>query len=180
VAYSYICYEVTASGVFINLKRGSPGVHLRGAGHFGHKTLRHRDTSAPQNWCQSLRRIAGGAVSHRNCPGSKCSGFSSITALVSKCLEIGAKVSQSVLIPKCLVAEVPGNPFQVYIFKCSNFSINIKNYYNFFTSNGGSVAVCRSQAVHVREMQQVFSDADQQTTSRAYTRRLQTGLLVVR
>ena len=46
---------------------------------------------------------------HRNCPGSKCPGFSSITALVSKCLEIGAEVSQSVLMPKCLVAEVSGN-----------------------------------------------------------------------
>jgi len=61
-------------------------------------------------------------VSHRNCPGSKCPGFSSITALVSKCLvptflgflvskcvEIGAEVSQSVLMSKCLVAEVSGN-----------------------------------------------------------------------
>jgi len=61
--------------------------------HFGIKTL--WDTSAPQNWCRSLRRITGGAVSHRNCPGSKCPGFSSITALVSK----------------CLVAEVSGNPY---------------------------------------------------------------------
>jgi len=31
------------------------------------------------------------------------------TFLVSKCLEIGAEVSQSVLMPKCLVAEVSGN-----------------------------------------------------------------------
>jgi len=31
------------------------------------------------------------------------------TFLVSKCLEIGAEVS-SVLMPKCLVAEVSGNP----------------------------------------------------------------------
>jgi len=30
--------------------------------------------------------------------------------LVSKCLETGAEVSQSVLMPKCLVAEVSGNP----------------------------------------------------------------------
>ena len=57
-----------------------------GAGHFGHKTLRHRVNSAPLNWCRSLSRITGGAASHRNCPGSKCPGFSSITALVSKCL----------------------------------------------------------------------------------------------
>jgi len=32
------------------------------------------------------------------------------TFLVSKCLETGAEVSQSVLMPKCLVAEVSGNP----------------------------------------------------------------------
>jgi len=29
----------------------------------GSRTLRHRDTSAPQNWCRNLRRITGGAVS---------------------------------------------------------------------------------------------------------------------
>ena len=74
----------------------------RGAGHFGHKTLRHRDTSAPQNWCRSLRRITGGAVCHRNCPGSKCPGFSSITALVSKC-PVTRCWCRSVLrpVPKC-------------------------------------------------------------------------------
>ena len=84
--------------------------------HFGIKTL--WDTSAPQNWCRRLRRITGGAVSHRNCPGSKWPGFSSITAVVSKCLvprfwcrsvETGAEVSQSVLMPKYLVTEVSGN-----------------------------------------------------------------------
>ena len=75
---------------------------VRGAGHFGHKTLRHRDNSAPQNWCWSLRRITGGGVSHRNCPGSKCPGFSSITALVSKCL-VPRFWCRSVLrpVPKC-------------------------------------------------------------------------------
>ena len=31
------------------------------------------------------------------------------TFLVSKCLETGTEVSQSVLMPKCLVAEVSGN-----------------------------------------------------------------------
>ena len=68
----------------------------------GHKTFRHRDTSAPQNWCRSLSRITGGAMSHRNCPGSKCPGFSSITALVSKCL-VPRFWCQSVLrpVPKC-------------------------------------------------------------------------------
>jgi len=70
-----------------------------GAGHFGHKTPRHNR----HNRCRSLRRITGGAVSYRNCPGSKCPGFSSITALVSKCVETGAEVSQSVLMPKCPV-----------------------------------------------------------------------------
>jgi len=34
---------------------------------------------------------------------------SRITFLASKCLEIGAEVSQSALMPKCLVAEVSGN-----------------------------------------------------------------------
>ena len=80
----------------------SAGAHSPGAGHFGHKTLRHRDTSEPQNWCRSLRRITGGAVSHRNCLGSKCPGFSSITALVSKCL-VPRFWCRSVLrsVPKC-------------------------------------------------------------------------------
>jgi len=73
-----------------------------GAGHFGYKTLRHRDTSAPQNWCRSLRGITGGAVSHWNCPGSKCPGFSSIMALVTRCL-IPRFWCRSVLrsVPKC-------------------------------------------------------------------------------
>jgi len=77
-------------------------VPLLTAGHFDHKTLRHRDTSAPQYWCRSLRRIIGGAVSHRNCPGSKCPGFSSITALLSKCL-VPRFWCRSVLrsVPKC-------------------------------------------------------------------------------
>jgi len=64
-----------------------------------------------------------GAVSHRKCPGSKCPGFSSITALVSKCLEIGAEVSQSVLMPKCLVAEVSGNRHCYYQY----WHCNIQN-----------------------------------------------------
>ena len=68
----------------------------------GSRTLRPQDTSAPQNWCRSLRRITGGTVSDRNCPGSKCPGFSSITALVSKCL-VPRFWCQSVLrsVPKC-------------------------------------------------------------------------------
>jgi len=80
--------------------------------HFGHKTLRPQDTSATRHFGTTKlvpRRITGGAVSHRNCPGSKCPSFSSITALVSKCLEIGAEVSQSVLMPKCVMAAVSSN-----------------------------------------------------------------------
>jgi len=89
-----------------------------GTGHFGHKTLRHRDTSAPQNWCRSLSRITGGAVSSELSwvevsrlfldHGTRVE-VSRTTFLVSKCLGIGAEVSQSVLMPKCLVAEVSGN-----------------------------------------------------------------------
>ena len=41
-------------------------------------------------------------LSHRNCPGSKCPGFSSITALVSKCL-VPRFWCRSVLWPKCPV-----------------------------------------------------------------------------
>ena len=69
----------------------------------GSRTLRPQDTSATQNWCRSLRRITSGAVSHRNCPGLKCPGFSSITALVSKCLVIPRYWCRSVLrpVPKC-------------------------------------------------------------------------------
>ena len=86
----------------------------------GSRTLRPRDTSAPQNCCRSLRRITGGAVSHRNRPawvevsrlfldhGTRVE-VSRTTFSVSMCLEIGAEVSQSVLMPKCLVAEVSGN-----------------------------------------------------------------------
>ena len=72
-------------------------------GYFdGSRTLRPQDTSAPHNCCRSLSRITGGAVSHRNCPGSKCPGFSSITALVSKCL-VPRFWCRSVLrpVPKC-------------------------------------------------------------------------------
>jgi len=82
----------------------------------GSQTLRPQDTSAPQNWCRSLGRITNGAVSHRNCPGSKCPGFSSsITALVSKCLvprfwcrSVVRSVPKcpSVMWPKCLVTVV--------------------------------------------------------------------------
>ena len=81
-----------------------------GSGYFGHKTLRHRDTSASQNWCRSLSRITSGAVSHQNCPGSKCPDFSSIMALMSTCLvpRFGVEVSwdRCRSVPECLDAEV--------------------------------------------------------------------------
>ena len=54
-------------------------------------------------------------VSHRNCPGSKCPGFSSITALVSKCLETGADCRS---VPECLDAEVSTNQLQVQHSLC--------------------------------------------------------------
>jgi len=56
------------------------------------------------------------------------------TFLASKCLEIGAEVSQSVLMPKCLMAEVSGNHtdtgtsyliFSYLIFSTSNYCIII-------------------------------------------------------
>jgi len=40
------------------------------------------------------------------------------TFLASKCLETGAEVSQSVLMPKCLVAEVSGNPESFTVHPC--------------------------------------------------------------
>jgi len=101
--------------------------------HFGIRTL--WDTSAPQKWCRSLSLITGWAVSHRNCPGSKCPGFSSITALVSKCLETGAEVSQSVLMPKCLVAEVSGNHPQHYPL-VDSFYLLVKYIQNWRTHCG--------------------------------------------
>jgi len=70
-------------------------------------------------------RLIGGCVNHRwNCVSSELSWVevsrlfldhgtrvevSRTTFLVSKCLEIGTEVPQSVLMPKCLVAEMSGN-----------------------------------------------------------------------
>jgi len=98
-------------------------IRVMEAGHFGHKTLRHQDTLGHFGTTKLVlkfkRRITGGAVSHRNCPGSKCPGFSSITALVSKCLVPRfwcwsvlrpvpkcLRVSWCRSVPKCLDAEV--------------------------------------------------------------------------
>ena len=75
----------------------------------GHKTFRHQDTSAP-----TLSRITGGAVTCRNCAGSKVSRLFldlmprsvSYHVLVQKCLETVLKCLmrvRSVLWPKCPV-----------------------------------------------------------------------------
>ena len=105
-----------------------------GAGHFGHRTLRHRDTSAPQNWCRSLSRITGGTVSHRNSPGWEVSQIfldhgtrvevSRITFLGSKCLEIGAEVSQSVLMPKSVLCW-PKCPVTLYASAIVSWQLSV-------------------------------------------------------
>jgi len=91
------------------------GLSTKGAGHFGHKTFRHRDNSA---------LLSKFKTNHRwSCVSSEFSWVevsrlfldvevSGTTFLVSKCLELGAEVSQSVLMPKCLVAEVSGNQYK--------------------------------------------------------------------
>jgi len=75
------------------------------AGHFGHKTFRHQDTSAP-----TLSRITGGAVSCLNCPGPKVSWL--FVDMMPKCLVRRFLVLKclmrvrSVLWPKCPVTVV--------------------------------------------------------------------------
>ena len=89
-----------------------------GAGHFGHKTFRHQDTSAP-----TLSRITGGAALCliakllswvQSIPTFRRSDaeVSRTTILAQKCLETVLQCLmrvRSVLVPKCLVAEVSGN-----------------------------------------------------------------------
>jgi len=95
-----------------------------GAGHFGHKTLRHQDTLGHFGTTKLVLKFK---TNHRwSCVSSELSSVevsrlffdhgtrvevSRTTFLVSKCLEIGAEVSRSVLMPKpkCLVAEMSGN-----------------------------------------------------------------------
>jgi len=92
------------------------------AGHFGHKTLRHQDILGHFNTTKLVPKFK---TNHRwSCVSSELSWVevcrlfldhgtrvevSRTTFLVSKCLETGAEVSQSVLMPKCLVAKVSGN-----------------------------------------------------------------------
>jgi len=100
--YKMYIFYATVTRVFMKIKRTGSKLEpdTSATRHFGIKTP--WDTSAPQNWCWSLRRITGGAVTHRNCPASKCPGFSSITALVSKCL-VPRFWCRSVLWPTCPV-----------------------------------------------------------------------------
>ena len=95
---------------------------MMGAGHFGHKTLRHQDTMGHFGTTKLVPKFK---PNHRwSCVSSELSWVevsrlfldhdtrvevSRTTFMVSKCLETGAEVSQSVLMPKCLVAEVSGN-----------------------------------------------------------------------
>jgi len=75
--------------------------HETGAGHFGHKTFRHQDTSAPQNWTGTELSIG-----HFG-PGAEVSGTKALRHFgtkfeenpVHKCL---VRV-RSVLWPKCPV-----------------------------------------------------------------------------
>ena len=92
--------------------------------HFGHKTLRHQDTLGHFGTTKLVLKFK---MNHRwSCVSSGLSlvevsrlfldhgtrvEVSCTTFWVSKCLETGAEVSQSVLMPKCLVAEVPGNHY---------------------------------------------------------------------
>ena len=96
----------------------------QGAGHFRHKTLRPQDILAPRHF-GTTKSVPKFKPNHRwSCVSSELSWVevsrlfldhgtrvkvSRTTFLVSKRLEIGAEVSQSVLMPMCLVAEVSGN-----------------------------------------------------------------------
>jgi len=82
--------------------------------HFGTETLRHHKIGA-EVYDESpveLRLIGivlWVEVSRLFLDHGTRVEVSRTTFLVSKCLEIGAEVSQSVLMPKCLVAEVSSN-----------------------------------------------------------------------
>ena len=93
--------------------------------HFGHKTLRPQDTSAPRHFsttklvpefktvsCVSPE-LSWVEVSRLFLDHGTRVEVSRTTFLVSKCLETGAEVSQSVLRPKCLVADMSGNSYRL-------------------------------------------------------------------
>ena len=91
---------------------------------YGSGTLRPQDSSAPRHFGTTVL-VPKFKMNHRwSCVSSELSWVevsrlfldhgtrvevSRTTFLVSKCLEIGAEVSQSVLMPKCFVAKVSGN-----------------------------------------------------------------------
>ena len=92
------------------------GLSTKGAGHFGHKTFRHRDNSAllskfktNHRWSCVSSELSWDEVSWLILDHGTRVEVSRTTFLVSKYLEFGAEVTQSVLMPKCLVAEVSGN-----------------------------------------------------------------------
>jgi len=98
------------SFVFFSSAFRRPSVIKMGAGHFGHKTFRHRDTSAPQNWCRSLRRVTVelcliGIVLGRSVPAFPRSlhPCRSVSYHVFWCRSVLRSVPKC---PECLDAEV--------------------------------------------------------------------------
>jgi len=89
-------------------------IRVMEAGHFGHKTLRHQDTLGHFGTTKLVLKFK---TNHWwSCVSSELSWIevsrlfldhgtrvevSRTTFLVLKCLETGAEVSQSVLMPKC-------------------------------------------------------------------------------
>jgi len=81
-----------------------------GAGDFGHKTLRHQDTLGHFGTTKLVPKFK--TNQRWSCVSSELSWVEVFrlfldhgTFLVSKCLETGAEVSQSVLMPKCPATE---------------------------------------------------------------------------
>ena len=94
---------------FLSCRRGQGGIKVFGCPQFqpfgtgaGQFKTNHRWScvSSELSWVEVSRFF----LDH----GTRVEMYRT-TFLVSKCLEIGAEVSQSVLMPKCLVAEVSGN-----------------------------------------------------------------------
>jgi len=124
----------------------------------GSRTLRPQDTSAPWDF-GTTKLVPKFKTNHRwSCVSSELSGVevsrlflnhgtrvevSRTTFLVSKCFEIGAEVSQSVLMPKCLVAEVSVKCpllfyaqnlyfyFPVFVYKCFKLPLFSRWLFNF-------------------------------------------------
>jgi len=106
--------------VIIVLVRGKARHDNRGAGHFGHKTFRHQDTLGHFGTTKLVLKFK---TNHRwSCVSSELTWVEVSRLFLDhgtrvevyhvfsvEVLEIGAEVSQSVVMPKCLVAEVSGN-----------------------------------------------------------------------